>query len=176
MKRVFLTCLLSLLPVLAFASAQDAAPAAGLSIAFIQSSQVLAAHPAGQQAAQLSEQARTELQQITQNVQPLIDKRNAGQQLTAEEQNTLELSQRTLQETQQRYQQEIDAAAQPAEQAIDGIIQQVAAENGYSLVLNREIASTSGLIVYADPAAVPDITEQVVAAIQAANPGAGDGN
>lgn len=174
MKRFILTSLLTLFALLPLASAQDTA-AAGVKIAFIQSAQVLAAHPAGQEATRLSEQARTELEQIQQSVQPLLEKRNAGQALTAEEQDTLELTQRTLQETQQRYQQELDAAAQPAEEAIDAIIQEVAAEQGYTLILNYETARSSGLVVYADPATVPDITQEVISRIEGADASAGEG-
>lgn len=166
--------LLAVLAVLSLASAQNAAP---LSIAFVRSSQVLAAHPAGQAAEELTQQARTELQDIQTALQPLLVKANSGQQLTAEEQNQLELTQRTLQETQERYRQDIDAAAQPAEDEINGIIQQISAENGYTLVLNYDIAQSSGLVLYAEEGSVPDITEQVIAEIEGANPGAeGEGN
>jgi len=168
----FLTSLLALLALFPLAGAQEAQPQAALNIAFVRSGAVLAAHPAGQEAAQLTEQARTELQEIATTVQPLATKRNARQQLTPEEQNTLELSERTYQETQERYQQDIEAAAQPAEEEINAIIQEIARENGYTLVLNYEVAQTSGLVVYADDSGVPDITEEVVARIEAANPGA----
>ncbi len=173
MNKALLTGLLLFAPLTTLASAQDAAPDSTFRIAFIQSARLLAAHPAGQKADELTQQAQAELQQISQNVQPLIDKRNAGQQLTADEQDTLELTQRTYQETQQRYQQEIDAAAQPAEQAIDAVIQQVAQEEGYDLVMNYETARTSGLVVYANTDSVPDITEEVITRINAGDAGAG---
>lgn len=160
--------LLALFTALSFSSAQDAAP---LSIAFVSSSQVLAAHPAGQAAEELGQQARTEIQEIEAALRPLVTKANSGATLTAEEQNQLELTQRTYQETRDRYAQDIDAAAQPAEQEIDGIIRQIAAENGYTLVLNFDVARTSGLILYADEGSVPNITEQVIAEIAGAEGG-----
>ena len=44
-------------------------------------------------------------------------------------------------------------------------------------MLNYDVAQTSGLVVYADESSVLNITEEVVTAIEAANPGAaGDGN
>lgn len=171
MNKALFTGLLTLLTLLPLASAQEAAPAAGFSVAFVRSEELLAAHPAGQAASELTEQARTELEGISQSVQPLLEKRNTGEQLTAEEQNTLELSQRTLQETQERYQQEIEAAAQPATEAINAIIQQVAQEEGYSLVMNYAVANTSGLVVYADTAKVPDITQAVIDRIGAGGGG-----
>ncbi len=167
--RKALLATLTLLALFSLASAQEGA----LSIAFVRSGAVLAAHPAGQEAAQLTEQARTELQQIATDLQPLQARANAGEELSAEEQNTLELSQRTLQETQERYQREVEAAAAPAEEEINTIIQGLAQENGYTLVLNYDVAQASRLVIYAEDGSVPDITEEVIAAIQAANPGAG---
>ena len=175
MRKTLLTPFFAVLTLLSFslASAQDAAP---LSIAFVQTSRVLAAHPAGKAAETLTQQARDELQQIATTLQPLVAKANGGQTLTPEEQNTLELSQRTYQETQQRYQQEIQNAAQPAETEINNIITQIAEENGYTLVLNRELAATSSLVVYGADS-IPDITEEAIAQIQAAHPDANsDGN
>lgn len=163
-----LLSLLALFALLSISSAQDAPP---LSIAFVSSSQVLAAHPAGQAAEELGQQARTEIQEIEAALRPLVTKANSGAQLTAEEQNQLELTQRTYQETRDRYAQDIDAAAQPAEQEIDGIIRQIAAENGYTLVLNFDVARTSGLVLYADEGNAPNITEQVIAEIDGAEGG-----
>ena len=163
-----LLSLLALFALLSVASAQDAAP---LSIAFVSSSQVLAAHPAGQAAEELGQQARTELEGIAATLQPLQARAASGAQLTAEEQNQLELTQRTLQEAQERFRQDIDAAAQPAEREIDGIIRQIAAENGYTLGLNFDVARTSGLLLYADEGSVPNITEQVIAELEGAEGG-----
>ena len=163
-----LLSLFALFTVLSVSSAQDAAP---LSIAFVSSSQVLAAHPAGQAAETLGQQARAELEGIAATLQPLQAKAASGAQLTAEEQNQLELTQRTLQETQERFRQDIDAAAQPAVQEIDGIIRRLAAENGYTLVLNFDVAQTSELVIYADEGSVPNITEQVIAEIAGAEGG-----
>ena len=165
--RLF-TSLLTLMTLVSFSSAQDAAP---LSIAFVRSGQVLAAHPAGKAAETLTQQARTELEGIAVALQPLQVKANSGTALTPEEQDQLELTQRTIQETQQRYQQEIEAAAKPATDEINAIIQRLAKENGYSLVLNFEVAQTSNLVLYANDN-VPDITEEIIAEIQVANPGA----
>ena len=173
--RTFLTPVFAVLTLLSLSvvSAQEAS--APLNIAFVSSSATLAAHPAGQEASRLTEQARTELQGIATTLQPLQARANAGETLSAEEQNNLELATRTYQETQGRYQQEIEAAAQPATEEINQIIQNIAQENGYTLVLNYDVAQTSGLVVYADENSVRNITEEVVAQIQAAHPDAASG-
>ncbi len=174
MKNVLLTLLLALSALLPLAHAQDAA--APLSIAFVSASAVLAAHPAGQEAARLTEQARAELQELATALRPLQARAAAGETLSAEEQNSLELSTRTYQETQQRYREDIDAAAQPATEEINTIIQEIAQANGYTLVMDYDVSQTSGLVLYADDN-VPNLTGEVIAAIEAANPGAaGDGN
>ena len=156
-----ITLLVSILSLFALSAAQD-----GLSIAFVDAGAVLAAHPAGAQAQQLEEQARTELQEIQANVAPLLERLNSGEELTAEERSTLDLSQRTYQETQARYREEIQATIQPAETAVDTIIQEIAQTNGYTLVLNRGVAQTSALVVYAEEG-FPDITQEVIDRVSA---------
>ena len=163
MKRFLpTTILLSILSFFALSAAQEQQP---LSIAFVDAGAVLAAHPAGAQAQQLEEQARTELQEIQANVEPLLTRLNSGEELTAEERSTLDLSQRTYQETQTRYREEIQATIQPAEEAVDAIVAEIAEANGYTLILNRGVAQTSALVVYGPN--VPDITEQVIERVSA---------
>ena len=163
MKRFLpISLLVSLLSLFALGAAQDQP----LNIAFVDAGAVLAAHPAGAQAQQLEEQARTELGEIQANVQPLLERLNAGEELSADERSNLDLSQRTYQETQQRYREEIQATIQPAEEAVDTIINEIAETNGYTLVLNRGVAQTSALVVYAAEG-FPDITQQVIDQINA---------
>ncbi len=162
MKRFLpVTLLVSLLSLFALGAAQDE-----LNIAFVDAGAVLAAHPAGAQAQQLEEQARTELGEIQANVAPLLERLNAGEELTAEERSTLDLSQRTYQETQARYREEIQATIQPAEEAVDAIIQEIAQTNGYTLVLNQGVAASSALVVYAAEG-FPNITQEVIDRVNA---------
>ena len=162
MKRFLPTTLLvSILSLFTLGAAQDE-----LNIAFVDAGAVLAAHPAGAQAQQLEEQARTELGEIQANVAPLLERLNAGEELTAEERSTLDLSQRTYQETQARYREEIQATIQPAEQAVDAIIQEIAQANGYTLVLNQGVAASSALVVYAEEG-FPNITQEVIDRVEA---------
>ena len=163
MKRLLPTSLLVALLSLFALSAAQTEP---LNIAFVDAGAVLAAHPAGAQAQQLEEQARTELGQIQANVAPLLERLNAGEELSADERSTLDLSQRTYQETQARYRDEIQSTIQPAEQAVDTIINDIAQTNGYTLVLNRGVAQTSALVVYAAEE-FPDITQEVIDRINA---------
>ena len=75
MKRFLPTTLLvSILSLFTLGAAQDE-----LNIAFVDAGAVLAAHPAGAQAQQLEEQARTELGEIQANVAPLLERLNAGE-------------------------------------------------------------------------------------------------
>ena len=163
MKRFLpISVFAAFLSLFALGAAQDQQP---LSIAFVDAGAVLAAHPAGAQAQQLEEQARTELQEIQANVAPLLERLNAGEELSAEERSNLDLSQRTYQETQARYREEIQATIQPAEEAVDAIVAEIAEANGYTLILNRGVAQTSALVVYGPD--VPDITQEVIDRISA---------
>ncbi len=163
MKRFLpISLLVSILSLFALSAAQDGP----LNIAFVDAGAVLAAHPSGAEAQQLEEQARTELEEIQTNVAPLLERLNAGEELTAEERSTLDLSQRTYQETQARYREEIQAIIQPAEEAVDAIIQEIAQANGYTLVLNQGVAASSALVVYAAEG-FPNITQEVIERVSA---------
>lgn len=165
MKRTLLTAFIALFALLPVAAAQqDAKP---LTLAFIQTTKVLAAHPDGKKAAELTDQARTELADIQKQLQTIAAKAQSGQQLTSEEQSNAQLLDQTLRETQARYQKEIQAAAQPAEDEINKIITEIAEKHGYALVLNKELAATSSLVVYGSNS-IPDITDEAIKAIQAA--------
>lgn len=168
MKRKLIIPILSILAVTLFLVStlpgDSTAQQQGTRIAFVNTDAVLEAHPAGQQAATLQRQAQEELNSIRQELEPLLQRRNAGETLATDERETLDVLQRTYQQTQQRYTQEIQEAVRPAEEAVDNAIRAVAQEQGYTMVLNRAVAATSGLVVYAEDDL--DITEQVVARLQ----------
>ena len=149
---------------LPFASAQDAP----LKLAYIYPSRLFAAHPAGQQAADLMSQRDEELGPLVEELQALQTKAETPEGLNTDERARANLLLRSVQQTQQTYADDIRAAAAPAEEAINQAVASVAQAGGYTLVLDGELAGAGGssLIVYADQAAVPDITEQVIAQLQ----------
>ncbi len=132
-------------------------------VVFIDSQRVIAAHPAGQQAAELQQQAQEEIDSLRADLDVLVAKLNSGQQLSTEERERFDALQRSLQAVQQQRAQEIATVSQPAIDAVNAAIEEVALENGYTIVLDGEIAQR-GLVVYAQEGL--DITEQVIERIR----------
>lgn len=161
MKRLTLI-ILSVGVLLGVASVNLDAQEQGTRIVFVNSQEVIAAHPAGEEAARIEEQARQETDEIRSSIQELAQRAQAGQELTPEEQERYQTLVTTLQTVQQRYQTEFNAAAQPAVEAVNSAIAAVAEENGYSMVLDSVAAGPQGtnLVVYAQPGL--DITEMVI--------------
>lgn len=161
MKRLTLI-ILSVGVLLGVASVDLDAQEQGTRIVFVNSQEVIAAHPAGEEAARIEEQARQETDEIRSSIEELAQRAQAGQELTPEEQERYQTLVTTLQTVQQRYQSEFNAAAQPAVEAVNAAIAAVAEENGYGVVLDSVAAGPQGtnLVVYAQPGL--DITEMVI--------------
>ncbi len=128
-------------------------------IVFVDSQAAINSHPAGQQAQDLKTQAQTEIDDLRSKIDELAKKQNSGQQLTAAENERYQTLVSTLSAVQQRYQSDINTAAKPAVEAVNKAIQEIAQENGYSIVMDRT-AAAQGLVVYA--ASDLDITPTVI--------------
>ncbi len=164
MKRLsFLTVsfVFSLVSSLAFA--QDDVP----SIVFVDAQAAINAHPAGQAATALQETAKTEVESLQTDLQALVDKANSGQQLTAEEQSRFQQLRDALVSVQQRYAEQINTTVQPALEAVNQIIEEIAEANGYDIVLDSVVAGQqgTGLVVFARDSL--NITPQVLERVNA---------
>ncbi len=161
MKRLTLVGLTVLLLVAVVAASPDvqSQPA---HVAFVDSQAAINAHPAGKTAETLKQQAQTEITGIRDKINALAQKQQQGQQLTAAEQERYQTLVTTLNAVQSRYQSDIQKAAQPAVEAVNKAIKEVAARDGFTIVLDSRAAgqSGSGLVVYADQNL--DITPQVI--------------
>lgn len=137
-------------------------------IVFANTTELLRAHPAGNAAAELLAQRDAELEPLIAEIQSLQQKSQTTE-LTTEERSRANLLVQTVEQVRQRYSQDVQAASAPAVTDINAALAVVAQANGYTLVLDGEIAGTSGLglVLYADPATVTDITEQVIAQMNA---------
>jgi len=161
MKRLTLVALAAVLlvPLVAAAPSVQSQPAR---IAFVDSQAAINAHPAGKAADKLKQQAQTEINGIRDKINALAQQQQQGQQLTAAEQERYSTLVTTLNAVQQRYQTDIQKAAQPAVLAVNKAIKEVANKDGFTIVLDSRAAgqSGSGLVVYADQNL--DITPQVI--------------
>jgi Skp family chaperone for outer membrane proteins len=131
--------------------------------ALVNTAQLLAAHPDGQSAAALRQQGADELAPLLEQLQALQTKSQTTE-LTAEERSQANLLVATVEQTKARYEEEVRAAAAPAQAAINEAIKAVAEANGYTLVIDGDLAGGNGLslFVYVDLTSIPDITPQVI--------------
>ncbi len=146
--------------VVAFAASTLSAQARPTKVVFIDSQAALMAHPSGSAVNALREQATAEINDLAASIAALERRIVAGEQLSPEEAERYQTLQTSLTAVQNRYLAEIDAAAAPAVTAVNEVIAQLAAENGYTIVFDRETARESRLVVYSD--ADLDITQLVI--------------
>lgn len=146
-----------------FASAQaQEAPAASLSVAFVDTQALIRAHPANEEIQQLSESLDQELADLIDQREELAQKqRDEG--LNAEEQELFQALSVTIETRRDRGLSDIREAAAPAEQAANEVIREIAQEEGFELVLDIEAAS--GLVVYAAED-LPDITDRALDTVE----------
>lgn len=165
MKKALFTTLLLVFGLISFIQAQEKP----LKIALINKLALLQAHPDGQAAAGLAQQRDEELKPLIDELQTLQTKSQTAEGLTAEERSRATLLVQTVEQTRQRYVADIQAAAAPAEEAINTALTAVSQAQGYTLVIDGDLAGLNGLglFVYVDTAGIPDITEQVIAQMSA---------
>lgn len=133
-------------------------------VVLIDSARLFDAHPQGAQVAALIREREEELAELRTELEAIVARVQGGQEASLEDRQRYEVLARTLEESNRRWAQEINTAAEPISAEIDGAISAVAQENGYNIVLDGVVASTSGLIVYADTAL--DVTESVIARLR----------
>lgn len=139
----------------------------GTRVVFVDSQAVIRAHPGGAEADRLRDQAEAEVSELRASIDQIAQRARAGEQLTPAENERYQTLLTTLQAVQARYQEDIQAAAQPAIEAVNETIRQIAQENDYAIVMDIGAAgvSGSGVVVYADESL--DITPVVLEAIEA---------
>jgi outer membrane protein len=159
MQRILVLVFSALAAMVFLASTMTAQPAT-TRVVFVDSQALIAAHPSGRAAAELTAQAQTELGELRAQLESLDARRRAGQALSPEESERFSVLLATFETVQVRYQSDIAAAAGPAVEAVNAAIRAVAEENDYAIVFDVGAASERGLIVYA--AEGLDITDQVM--------------
>lgn len=171
MRRLTFPSVLALVLTLVagLAAAQEVDVEEDATIAFVDSQAAIAEHPSGAEADRLEQEASEEIGGLREQVQGLAQRQQAGEELSPEESEQYQALLTTLQSVQERYQADIQEAAQPAIEAVNGIIREIAEANGIDVVLDIAAAS-DGLVVYARDGL--DITPQVLEEVRARH---GDG-
>jgi outer membrane protein len=132
-------------------------------ICFVQSQPILEAHPDGAKVVTFKADAEKELKPILEQARALQAKAGG---LSAAERQQLETLSKTIQATQRKWQDKIDKLLQPIEVDIDKAIASTARTLGCNVVLDRLVARSSALVVYADDDL--DITKDVIKSLQTA--------
>ena len=134
-------------------------------VGYVDSQYLLSIHPSYQQIVELRQQANSEMGQVAATVQELQARQQAGEALSPEDQERLQVSIQTLQALEQRYDAELKALAEPAIAAVNAAIAQVATDLDLGMVLDSTVARDSGLVVWAAPG--NDITPLVEEVLRA---------
>lgn len=150
--------------VVAFAASSLSAQSRPTKVVFIDSQAAIMAHSSYEAVAAITQQASAELNELAASISAIERRIVAGEQLSAVDAERYETLRTSLTAVDNRYRAEIDAVAAPAVAAVNEIIAELAQENGYTIVIEREVARESRLVVYSDGDL--DITQMVLDRLQ----------
>lgn len=131
-------------------------------IGYLNARAVVEAHPQFARVKEIQAKAEAELKPLREQLQPLDAKIRAGNATAQEQQSYRTLSQ-NLQDSVKKWNDQQNAALRPITEDIDKIVSKIAQEQGFAIVLDQEVAASSGLVVYA--AQELDITQAIVRAL-----------
>lgn len=128
-------------------------------VGFVDADALIQAHPEFKKIQDIRAQARKELGPLEERLKPLDQKVKAGTASAKEQQDYQTLLQ-TYQTALKKWQERQAQALKPITEEIDRAIAKVAKAQGFSVVMNRQVAAQSGLVVYADEGT--DLTQAVL--------------
>jgi outer membrane protein len=131
-------------------------------LGYVDTDVLLQAHPGYPKVKEIQTQAQAELKPLKEQIQGLEAKLQSGGASAREQQDYQALS-KGYQDTLKKWQDKQDAALDPITEEVNQVIAKVAREQGFALVMDKGVAGTSGLVVYAD--ASLDLTDAVVKAM-----------
>jgi outer membrane protein len=133
-------------------------------IGFVNAQVVLKGHPQGTKVLDAQKKAQDELKSISDKITPLQAKIANGT-ASATEKQQYETLVKTYQATQARLKAQIDKLLEPITKQVDAAVAKVGKAQGFVLVMDRAIASQSGLVIYADPEGT-DLSDDVIKEIK----------
>ena len=117
------------------------------------------AHPDYKKVQDVQAQARKELSPLEERLKPLDQKVRSGQ-ASAKERQDYEALVKTYQDTLKKWQNRQNTVLKPILEDVDRAIAKVAKAQGFTVVMSRQVAAQSGLVVYADEDT--DLTQAVI--------------
>ncbi len=131
-------------------------------IGYIDAEKVVQAHKDFKKVQDVRSQAERELKPLRDQLQALEAKIRAGNASAKEQQDYRVLAQ-SLQEAGRKWTERSNAVLKPITEEIDQVIARVAQQQGFAMILDKKIAASSGLVVYA--AEELEVTEAVIRAL-----------
>ncbi|WP_027882019.1 OmpH family outer membrane protein [Meiothermus rufus] len=131
-------------------------------IGYIDAEKVVQAHKDFKKVQDVRNQAERELKPLRDQLQALEAKIRAGNASAKEQQDYRVLAQ-SLQEAGRKWTERSNAVLKPITEEIDQVIARVAQQQGFAMILDKKIAASSGLVVYA--AEELEVTEAVIRAL-----------
>ena len=128
-------------------------------LGFVDADALVQAHPDYKKVQELQAQARKELAPLEEKLKPLDQKVRSGQ-ATAKERQDYEALMKTYQDTLKKWQDRQNPVLRPILEEVDQAIAKVAKAQGFAVVMSRQVAAQSGLVVYADEDT--DLTQAVI--------------
>ncbi len=133
-------------------------------IGFVNAQKVLQNHPQGAKVLDFQKKAQEELKSLSDQVQALQVKIANGT-ATAAERQKYETLVKTGQARQAALKAQVDKLLEPITKEVDAAVAKVGKAQAFVLVMDRAIASQSGLVIYADPEGT-DLTDDVIKVIK----------
>lgn len=131
-------------------------------IGYLNARAVVEAHPQFAKVREIQTKAEAELKPLREQLQSLDSKLRAGN-ATAQEQQAYRSAAQNLEAAGQKWTEQQNDVLRPITEDIDKVIGKVAKEQGFAIVLDQEVAASSGLVVYA--AQELDLTQAIVRAL-----------
>jgi len=132
-------------------------------VGFVDAETVIQAHPRYPEVAELQKQADAELKPLLEKLRPLEEKLATGK-ATAKDREDYQVLSEAAKKVRDKWAPKIQEKLDPLIKEVDQVVAQVAQDQGFAVIMNRRVAATSNLVVYADPNT--DITQAVVEALK----------
>ncbi|WP_027480662.1 OmpH family outer membrane protein [Deinococcus pimensis] len=153
---------LAVLGTLAFGALAPHAQNTAQKLAYVDVQSVLKAHPKYGELDALNKQAQAALKPTQDKIAAIQQK---GNNATAADRQTLDALAKTYQADAQKWQKQIQDKTDPVLAQVNTAVAATAKAQGVTMVLDKNIAATSGLVIYADEKSL-DLTSAVSAQLK----------
>ncbi|WP_291429385.1 OmpH family outer membrane protein [Deinococcus sp.] len=130
-------------------------------VGFVNVSKLLAAHPSDKDIQAIQKKADEELSALDKQVKAIDAK---GAAASAAEKQNREALVTTIKSKADAYDKQLAPKIAEVEKAVDSAINTTAKSNGFSIIMDRDVAAKSGLVIYADSST--ELTDAVAKAVK----------